>query len=264
MKHGWLFSDPDPRDWNAKKLLETLHTDRTGGPLGSPSHVHVRAPRGFQLTAAACVGFALSRVIYMNLRLQGYPCPVPSARWIYDEARLQEHAGLAPEDVPDLIDIGCYPHLAFQGVRRKGFVAEKDFPFDAREIDKKPPPAVATKAYSQKGLKYYRIWDVGADRIEQAERVMVRGHTVMFGMRVDQDFLEHTGSEPVTQVDLDHAAGHGMAVLKVESDGCILVDNWWQYWGMSDGTGRISPEVWGHPLIVPDVFVVEAAPEFIQ
>jgi hypothetical protein len=149
--------------------------------------------------------------------------------------------------------------------REAGFVREEDWPFEPYEIDDKPPPVLAVKAYSQKGFTWSRVWEQGQDRGDAIEEGMRKRCTCLFGMRVDEPFKNHLGSEPIREVDPLATAGHGMSVLAVErrnGERVFRVDNWWQEWGMEDGTGYLAESVIAHPLVTLDVFMIEATPVF--
>jgi len=259
MKHGWLFDVPDPRDFDVRSLTKTCKAK-----TGSADQTSLRCERGFQRTTASCFAFAASRGLYQLLQMEGYTVvPQPSVPWIYDIARQQEQAGKPVEAQQPLVDVGCYPHLGLKALKRQGFVSSHDMPFSPDTINQRPSPAVVVKAYPQRGLTYYRIWDWGDERVKLGSAAMKRGAMIL-GMRVCEGFEQHVGEGTIGHVDLDHSAGHGLTALAIrQDDGALLVDNWWEGWGIQSGPlagcGWIDRRVWTHPMICPDVFVLTGA-----
>jgi len=254
MKYGWLFEEPDHRDWDISKMFGKVGNIS----IGAASHMNARVPRGYQEGTASCFGWTLRAMTYQYLRVQGGTAaatPVPSAKWCYDVARLEEYAGKDPDEVPPLVDIGCYPTLGMRALRRQGFVEESVWPFSEAFIDRKPVPAVPPKAFSRRGMQYYRIWDWNDNRWKQAKQAMLEGGAAGIGMRVDEPFMRHRQGI-ITSIDLEHSAGHGMSILEISDEGHIRVDNWWHNWGLDDETGWIHRDVWCHPIVCPDVFVI--------
>jgi hypothetical protein len=257
---GYLLDAPDARDFSIARVLDSPFTMQE-----KPSLRHVRGLRLRQKHAGACVAFAIARCIYMSLRLAGEPAPpVPAPGFIYVNARRQEHAGVDTDRIPlpPLIDKGSRPRLAMSSVRKVGFCRWEDAPYDPDLVNQQPPLSAYQAAYDQAGFQYYRVFYEGMARIEAVRYALRAGFPVGFGMTVDRAFLDHIGSESVKSIDPSNiAGGHMMAVMEVEDDGTILVDNWWDDWGFEDGHGRISADLFASNFI-SDVYAIQAAPMY--
>lgn len=257
---GWRADTYDSRDRLGSKGIFAKHKL----PLANDkaSLLHVRGPRIYQV-GQSCVGFSIKRCMFMSHRLQGVTEPqMISGLWPYTVARRQENKFVRP--LPPLQDVGCYPTLAMQGLHAMGFVSSRDFPETQANVNQQPKPVHTRRAYDQKGdqLVWYKIGGVGTERVENVRECLRNGWPVMFGMLVDGRYLDHRGSEPVTEIKPeDIRGGHMQAVMEVRADGNVQIDNWWPDWGFEDGFGLIGGALFGSPWI-SDVITFRSTPTY--
>lgn len=273
----------DPRDLTTTHMMSRAPV----ALLPKPDQRKFRGARLEQGMAGSCVSFAKTRTINISHRLQGdmaAPCISP---WFdYVNARRQEHTNLAPERQPPLQDVGSLPRLSMEASRKLGIVPWDVAPYPtpdkpatdaaghpvrlynttemARFINTQPNLSAYQSAYDQMGLLYYRIQENRQARIQAIIKALKAGFAVLFGMSVDKAYEDHTGSDPVSNIDPDNiAGGHMQAILQVEdSEDVALVENWWgPFWGFDDGFCRMTTELLGSPY-VSDVIAVQAVPTF--
>jgi len=254
---GWREDVPDPRDFSFR--------DRVGlpsvGGTETLSLLQYRTRRREQLDENSCVGFALARAIHVCLLAAGHAgAPEPSPAFIYFNGRAGEHAGEDVSAMPAPIDDnGSRPRVVMQAARAHGFCSEADCPYDTSKRNERPKLTSYRRAYDQQALQYYRLDSDGQDRIDDLKTALRSRYPVIFGMDVDQAFLDHRGTGAVRSIG-DVLGRHMMCVLGY--DGAVLVDNWWgDDWGFDDGFGRISDELWGSSRVA-DIYAVKAAPVY--
>lgn len=252
---GWLQDLRDPRDLGM--------TDLVRAPLVSvaPSADLSRA-RGKRLEqglASACVSFAKARAIQMATELQGAPTLI-SCLFDYHIARAQEWAGTRVEDRPPLHDRGSYPRVSMTATRHVGFIPEASMPYDDLAVNNAPGPDHFLEAFPLRSLTYYAIDETGPARIAAVQLALSRGFPIVFGMIVDQAFLDHQGAHPVMGIDLANVAGRHMMTALAVTDGLVLFDNWWgKDWGFDDGMGLMTNELFHSPM-VGDIYAITAVP----
>src|SRR3990167_3734272 len=74
-----------------------------------------------QRASSSCVGQAFSTAIYLRANLAGHPIARPSAKAIYDIARLSDQKNV-------LVDQGSRPRAALDGMLEYGLVAADRWP----------------------------------------------------------------------------------------------------------------------------------------
>jgi hypothetical protein len=243
-----------PTDWPVSALLRT----QTSNDLPAPDHTEVTLPRRFQGSLPGCWGMMITRLVCRWFRLNQRPgAPEPSAMHAWAEARLQEYAGQDTSTVPKLQLVGVYASHGMQSVRKKGLVRWNAWPWKTAFACVKPPPFVTAKAYGARGFEYYR-----ATTLAQASEAMRKRYTVGVSMLVDDAFKYHLGMNTIQSINPIGAEGHAMAVLKIDMPNRrVLVENWWDDWGMPDGTAWVSSDLLDNMLITKDIWVVRYAPE---
>lgn len=250
---------------SAKDLRSAHFFDRFGTrPREYRGLVKHRGPRLRQFGTSACVAFTGTRNLHIALSVLGIPGQLASPSFGYKVARRQEHAGTDIALLPPLTDHGSYPRFYLEGVRKVGFVPWEAHPFNPATINDAIPTDVIVNAYGQKGLSYYSLDDLGRSLVEGVKGALDRGYPVGFGMEVDRAFQEHTGSQPIVNIDdKEIVGGHMMSVLDVFDD-MLLVDNWWgDDWGM-DGEGWCLMDAELFVRRATDVYALAAVPSFAK
>ena len=265
---GWLEDARRPEDQPIGALLATYRTARDAG---AASVLRFRKRRMYQGRASACVAFALSRAIHTSLasQLEGETAPSaipePSPWHIYYNARMIQHAGKDPKTLPPPLDTGSYPRHAIEAVRRLGFAEWSFAPYNAMLVNERPPNCAFREAFDQSGLNWYVLDEhTGVSRSQiVAECLRAKpAIPVVFGMPVDQPLEDWKGPSPISSIDLSLKTGnHMLAVEEVRPNGEILFDNWWEDWGIEDGFGLMTPELFGSSLI-RNVYAILPVPTY--
>jgi hypothetical protein len=257
---GWRMDTHDPRDYPVgqaifEKPVRELDTQDQTRYVGDP----------IVQVGQSCVGCAIARAIQMSLAIQGKPAFLPSPSFIYATAlaTAQPVGGLAL----DFEDLGCYPRVAMQGVRRKtrgglhiGVPDWRDCSFADLIGDfvvRAPRPKHQTACVPLADFEYFRVGGYYQDRLEAIRDARAAGYVVVGGILVDKRFIDHTGPEPIRHVDYDGVlGGHMFTILDLtKTDG--LIDNWWgTEWGVA-GRGWLSTALLGSDL-ASDFYAIRA------
>lgn len=257
---GWVVDHHDARDRGIGELYGRADAPVLPAGMGmSVSLLQYRPGHILQGPTQSCVGFAFSRAVYLNLAARGIAMHAehPAPLFTYYNGRRAEYAGMDPADIPPLADTGSRPRLVMQASRSHGYCKASDYPWSPELVNRRPPLRCYRLAVDQSDLAFYRISDTGSARVEAVVRALRRGAGVLFGTRVDEAFLMHKGSEPVSQVGSQTVGRHMMTVLE-HRGGAVTVDNWWSDWGFDDGIGRIRDDLFGSSEI-DDVYAIHAA-----
>lgn len=263
---GWL---EDAAGAAPRLPLSIAANPRYGAPSARPSALAYRGKRLYQGRANSCVAFALARAIRISQASQAelagvtQPPPTPSPWHIYYNARAIEHAGIDPDKAPPLADVGSYPRLAVEALKRFGFCEWSFAPYNAELVNEHPPNCAYRRAIDQAGLQWFSLdghhGTTRADVVRQCyqQRPVV---PVVFGMTIDRAFEDWRGGAPINRVDEARETGrHMMTVVEVLPDDNLLIDNWWDGWGTRDGFGVITPELFGSKF-VRNVYAVLPVP----
>lgn len=258
-----------------RKLIAALP-----GLLPTANHLPYRIGPIWQDGVGMCVGTAFKRCVQLWQQMAGLPAEfMVSAKFAYDTGRAAEYAGINPDVAPDLIDRGSQPGLVLRAAQQVGLVLDTDHPdptshgWDPAAVNRRPTPDVLVKAYSGRGLQFYRVTP-GVDGFRAAIRAcMVRSQPVMFSMFVDTGIMLNTGAI-VTAIyeDDPDGGGHMLTVLDASREDYVVLDNWWDSadhgidWGMPAGnllqlprgTWRISWALLERAII--QCFAVSAVP----
>ena len=252
--HRGMGHIPDPQRFvqaeNATRSLAGLVG--AGGPSVMPTmrHAHLLDRILDQGGTSSCVGCALSTAVYLRGAFLGYGLRRPSAKGIYDVARLVDRPG------GSVFDTGCQPRAAMLGVQEYGMVAEERWPLfapsdeEARAyapdgtaaswIDALPPFDVFKEGADALLTGYYRA-DTG-DIVLQLKRALVAGHFPLFAMHVRPDYQDVAGSE-VYEASGPPDTGlpsHMQAICGYDEAAVDVVSSW----GRGHGTAGIVRVSW--------------------
>jgi hypothetical protein len=270
---GWKEDAPDVRDFD--------NAERFGGPAVAFSPASLRAYKQgelYQNGFGACVAFALARAIHMALLVAderaGRPlsASMPSPMFMYYNARRQETVEAREDGRPDLpvIDKGSFPRLAMRAVQNIGFCREQDYPFadGAADINgfpndnRRPPPRAYMSAFDQRNLVYRRIYAYGAEaRAREVARCLAAGSPVIFGMTVDEAFMDNDGPAVIDSVDLSKKVGGHMLLCLDADDTGPGIDNWWSSRWRQNGEARLTWDLFAQDH-VRDLYAIDVVPAF--
>lgn len=130
---------PDPDEIVSAQLVAYHARALVGASSSLPrefswrAHVPSIAQQG---GTSSCVGQAFASSLHLRSILMGSPIRRPSAKAIYDLARMQDNR-TAP-----LFDGGCNPTDAINGIKLSGIVAEERWPLTEENVA--VPTSVAT------------------------------------------------------------------------------------------------------------------------
>lgn len=118
-------------------------------------------------------------------------------------------------------DSGTYLRSYAYALKRVGRTSESDWKFNIRKINKQPPLRVYQRAHAMAGLRgYYKIYSRGKYRLDDICTALEHGHPVVFGMRVDEEFLRKEGPITVGIPKGRLIGGHAMCIVGYDySDG---------------------------------------------
>ena len=159
-----------------------------------------------QTITSCCVGFAFARALDIRARLEGIPNPYPSAQAIYTVARLLSGSHT-------LLDQGCMPADAADGLQRFGIVDAARWPFKEERINDHLPWDVLQNGADCQVSGCYRIDAFGQARVDQVRQMLERGYPVAFGMSVDQAFEDWHGGDAYGDPKGRSLGGHMQCLL---------------------------------------------------
>lgn len=185
-----------------------------------------------QGSTSSCVGQAFATAIFLRAHLDGIPLPRPSAKAIYDVARLIETPNA-------LIDIGSRPRLAVQGMQDYGIVAEERWPLTEANVNTPPPLDVFRAGLGAKLSGHYRIG--GADVGTLLRSALARGFVPVFAMDVDDAYLAYDGSAIYGGLTAPRVGSHMQAVVGYGAEYFLVANSWGAGWGQR-GLARIAAD----------------------
>lgn len=230
--------DPPPPVWsNAGLVLNVL----SQGDLGS------------------CVANATAQGIRMNMVYRSDPEPVlPSRLQLYFMARAAAHE--------EKIDGGTHLRTTFSMINKYGFCREDKYRYgyDVKQFARTPPIDTWPHSIDQRTkneVKYWRIWEVGAERIKAIKHAVSMEYAVVFGVTVDDKFTSRPPpSTPILPPTGNIAGGHAMLVEGYDEAkrSFTILNSWGQGWGFG-GRCYFAPEYLEE---AHDIWVVEHVPRW--
>jgi len=255
-------------------FLARMKAEKTLPELADPDLRQFDGPIMNQGQAGSCVTFAGGRQLALFWRAHEITTKwvVPSPRFSYPVARLQEWAGQEVTIIPELRDTGCMPALYLQGIANVGFVPWETYPYPTDEetlndegamlniVNQGVPPDITTQAYDQKGLEYALYDGANSGRMDWVADCLRHRFAPTFGMLVDQAYMNNTGDK-VTKIDRANAlGGHDQLIIAVTPEGDAIVDGSWGPDFADRGIVLISKDVMNNPNICSDFQIVKGAP----
>lgn len=177
-----------------------------------------------QGSTSSCVGHALATSLEVRGRVSGSPIARPSAKAIYDVARMVR----APRR--ELGDFGCQPSAAIDGISRYGLVAEARWPLDEANVNELPPLDVFAHGVGALLGAHYRI-PSGLGAAGLLRRALHAGYVPVFAMTVDDAYFEHAG-RTAYRAQLGPVVGsHMQALVGYLEDVFVVANSWGTEWG---------------------------------
>jgi len=181
-----------------------------------------------QSTAGSCVGNGtVGALEFLQIR-NGQPLVDLSRLFVYYNARLMTQ----DQDK----DEGTYIRLAFGTLSSLGTCTEAKWPYDLTKLFVRPSWGSYREAYPNKIESYYSISGTGQTRIDFIKRALRAQHVVVFGMTVDQDYMNYTGGiVAMPRSARFNSGGHCQVIVGFDDNKkCWIVRN---SWGTSWGDG---------------------------
>ncbi len=248
---------PD-RESDVAEDLEKRHVAGLlgGGPTTVLAQLDRRslfAPKN-QSASSACVGCGLSRGIYGLLRGRGYDIAMPSDKGIYDVARLWDRPG------QPLIDLGCRPRAAIEGISEYGICAESRWPLTDANVDELPPLDVFRAGLGALVTGHYRV-DSG-DIVTLLKQALGQGFFPVFGMPVDDGYFAYDGNGIYRGLVGPSHGGHMQMLCGFDDEAFWVLNSWGTVWGLG-GFARLSHDFLASAACF-DRIVVTAVPTTIS
>lgn len=130
-------------------------------------------------------------------------------------------------------DIGAFLRTGVQGLRRFGPIRERDWPFIASKVNKRPSWRSYRNAHDDvRPGGHYRITERGDARLMAIRMALASGHAVVFGTPVTKAFLQNEGPSLIHVPGSNEtiAGGHAMAIVGYENDRFLIANSWGVYW----------------------------------
>jgi hypothetical protein len=178
-----------------------------------------------QGTTSSCVGQAIRQGFGVEeARTNPNREPV-SALGIYFNARA-EHG-------MEEYDAGTFLRTGIKSLVRFGPLREKDWPFDASQVNRRPSWNAYRRAYDAKGPRgYFRIDTTGDARLRDIQSAIAAEHPVVFGTTVTESFLSNEGGSLIDRPSSSDpiAGGHAMCIVGYDGDMYRIANSWGTLW----------------------------------
>lgn len=212
----------DPEIAKSKSPLEVL--GRTSLRVSVPNKMLSRSmPIEDQGGMSACVGYTLRRGIYMQTGVDA------SAVGIYKISRMLDRSGPGEP----LIDLGCRPFFAYDGIHEFGVPLEKDEPSLASTVNDELDFGALRKSSVLRMTGFYRTSTYRP--VEDWERCITADFPVAFTTEVTQAVEDHNGRTPLSRPEGKVFGLHYMLAIGFETIGgkkyFHIANSWGTKWG---------------------------------
>ncbi len=236
-------------------LAQVLNTNLTNGDMSPFRDAQVRQKNQGECTGAGYrragqLWFAVRNIMAASLSDQGF----------YTLGRLQDYAGMNPDNVPPLADTGADPVLVAQAANKVGLLLARDWPGPGdpghivvnRNVE--PPSDLLLGAYERRGLRAYEVtWAPG--QLQSVAYTLLRsGVPLMAAFCADGIAVTDPKSGIVSNLPPKSRADHWVTLLdsgmRPEASPLSfgLWDNWWDNADDPDPDLRIE---WGDRSLDP-------------
>jgi len=189
---------------------------------------HWCSPIENQSSAGSCVGNGtVGALEFLQIR-NGQPYTDLSRLFVYYNARLQT------QDTDK--DDGTYIRLAFATLTSLGTCSEAVWPYDLNNLFIRPSWKSYQDAYPHKISSYYRIMATdGQELVDAIKRALRAQHVVVFGMTVDQDYMNvgYDGMVAMPKKTRTNSGGHCQVIVGYDDNArrWIVRNSWGTGWG---------------------------------
>ena len=255
---GWL---PDSTQPDLERHVDVLFHDNVSQVVSSMTTTviekngvidlrHWCSPVENQRDLGSCVGNSVVGALEFLQGRDGLPQKDLSRLFVYYNSRLMHGA--------QEVDGGTYIRLAIGTLSSLGTCSEEKWPYDTSKVFVRPTWGSYREAYANKVGSYYRIIGTGGDRIDQVKKAIQTCNPVVFGVSIDQAFLNlRTGDVP--EIDKSRIVGaHAMMICGYDdtSQKLIVRNSWGTMWG--DGGYCRMPYTYLDAGDADDLWVVTA------
>lgn len=181
-----------------------------------------------QLSVSDCVTDSTTTAQELVEIRNGMPFVKKSRLFLYYNARLQT------QDTDK--DEGTYIRLAFATLTSLGSCAEATWPYDLNNVFIRPSWSAYQEALPRKIKSFYRIDAVnGTELVTAIKQALQAQHPVVFGMTVDQDYMD-TGSDGMVSMpkaNRVNTGGHAQCIVGYDDNTMrwIVKNSWGTGWG---------------------------------
>jgi len=172
----------------------------------------------------SCVGNGVVGALeFLQLR-NGQPLNDLSRLFVYYNSRLMH----GDQDK----DEGTFIRIAFGTLSSLGTCTEKKWPYDTAKVFVRPSWGSYREAYPHKIDSYYSIGGTGQTRIDFVKRALRAQHVVVFGMTVDQAYMDYRGGIVAMPGQTRmNSGGHCQVIVGFDDNKqCWIVRNSWGTW----------------------------------
>lgn len=209
------------------RFIDNLEKFQNGEIISTTSTVDLRqwcSPIEDQGHVGSCGGNgAVGALELLQNRLYGSYTDL-SRLFVYYNARLMTG--------DQAVDSGCYIHVAFETLKNIGTCTENSWPYDVNSVFMRPSWASYGEAYPNKVESYYRIGGKGSTRTDVIECAISSGYPVVFGMNVDQAYMDYTGGI-VPMYSGKNKGGHCQVIVGYDATKRLFIvrNSWGTGWG---------------------------------
>lgn len=191
-----------------------------------------------QFQTPECVADSTTSGLEFLVIRSGKPHVNLSRMFLYYNARLQMQETNK--------DDGTYIRLAFASLTTLGTCTEATWAYDANNVFIRPSWASYQEAYPHKIKSFYRIDALNSSELRTAiKQALQAQHPVVFGMTVDQDYM-NTGSDGMVTMPKStrtNEGGHAQLIVGYDDNQqrWIVKNSWGMSWG-DNGYGYVPYE----------------------
>lgn len=218
---------PDPREVVEAQLVAYHARELYGAAVGLPSVFSWRAyveTVPDQMSTSSCVGQAFANALHLHGLIRGEAMPRPSAKAIYDFARMLDTGITHP-----LFDGGSRPSMALNGMRDYGLVAEERWPLTEANVNDKPAWDVFRHALSATLDQHYRIAS-GRGAGQLIREALASRYLPVFAMDVDAAFMDHDGRDVYRGLAGPVVGRHMQAIVGWDGSRFEVIGSWGTGW----------------------------------